>query len=139
MGLDVGDKRLGVAVTDPFGWTVQPVATIQRKDLQQTLAELKNLLEEYAVEELVVGLPLNGEDAEGPQAKKVRLFERQLKNFLRDQRKPIPILMWDESFTTQEVEEELIATADLSRAKRRKVVDQLAAQRILESYLESLK
>ena len=138
MGCDVGDKRIGIAVTDPFGWTVQPLRTIVRKNLAQTLGDLDRLLEEYTVATLVLGLPLNSKGEEGPQAAKVRLFERQLKNHIKKTGKSVTIAMWDESFTTQEAAEELIA-ADVSRKKRRAVIDKLAAQRILESYLASLK
>ena len=138
MALDVGDKTIGVAVTDPMGWTVQPLQVIQRKNLQQTLATLEALFSEYAVAQLVVGLPLNSEGEEGPQAIKVRLFERQLKNFFKKTGKKIEILLWDESLTTREAEEILIA-ADMSRSKRRKIIDKMAAARILQSYVESLK
>ena len=88
--------------------------------------------------QLVVGLPLNSEGEEGPQAIKVRLFERQLKNFFKKTGKKIEILLWDESLTTREAEEILIA-ADMSRSKRRKIIDKMAAARILQSYVESLK
>ena len=138
LGLDVGDKRIGVAVTDPMGWTVQPVTTLQRKNLQQTLEALFQLIEEYEIHEIVMGLPLDGRGAEGLQAEKVRLFERQLNNFLAKNHRNTSILTWDESFSTQEAEEVLIA-ADMSRKKRKNIVDKLAAQRILQSYLESLK
>ena len=138
LGLDVGDKTIGIAVTDPMGWTVQPVTTLQRKNLKQTLDDLFQFIQEYDIQEIVLGLPLDISGAEGPQAQKVRLFERQLHNFLQKKHCNLSVVAWDESFSTQEAEEVLIA-ADMSRKKRKNIVDKLAAQRILQSYLESLK
>ena len=100
----------------------------------------KNLfkfIQEYDIQEIVLGLPLDISGAEGPQAQKVRLFERQLHNFLKKKHCNLSVVAWDESFSTQEVEEVLIAV-DMSRKKRKNIVDKLAAQRILQSYLESL-
>lgn len=136
MALDVGDRRIGVAVTDPFGWTVQPVETIERRDHAQTFQCLKDLFKIYNVQKIVLGLPLLA-GAEGPQAKKIRHFERELVNFLKKEELLIAIETWDETLTTAEVEEVLIAH-DVTRAKRKKIVDKLAAVRILESYLEGM-
>ena len=75
LGLDVGDKTIGIAVTDPMGWTVQPVTTLQRKNLKQTLDDLFQFIQEYDIQEIVLGLPLDISGAEGPQAHKRRPSE----------------------------------------------------------------
>ncbi|SMO63237.1 Holliday junction resolvase RuvX [Melghirimyces algeriensis] len=131
MGLDVGEKRVGVAVSDPMGWTAQGIEIIQRDGRQEWLDQLAKLIEQYEVETLVVGFPRNmdgsiGEKGEACQELS-RLLEKQFK---------IPVELWDERLSTVAVERTLI-DADMSRQKRRKVIDQMAASWILQGYLDA--
>ena len=125
--MDVGSKRTGVAISDELGVTAQALETVDSKKTDR----LFQLIGEYKPEEIVVGLPLNMNGSEGPGAKEVISFVEVLKKDLS-----IPIKMWDERLTTMQVEKTLIG-AGVSRRKRRKAVDKLAAQLILQSYLDS--
>ena len=131
MGLDYGDKTIGVAVSDPMGWTAQSKGVIRRKNLTDDLKELKDYIEEYTIKEIVVGLPKNMNGTLGKRAEKTKEFV----NFLK-KRLEIPIIMWDERLTTYQAEG-ILLEADLSRNKRKKVIDQLAAAIILQSYLDA--
>jgi putative holliday junction resolvase len=132
VALDVGDATIGVAATDELGLTVHPVRTIRRTaSVKADLRTVEELLAELDASKVVVGLPLLASGDEGPQAEKVRDFFERLKRRLH-----IPAVLWDESLSTVEAEEMLLE-ADVSRAKRRKVIDQLAAVVILKSYLEN--
>lgn len=131
MGLDVGDKTIGVAVSDEMGITSNPITIIQRTDSPKKDAnEVIRLADEYGVGRIVVGLPLMLDGTVGIQAQKVEAFVEMLKR-----RTKIPIVLWDERLTTSEVERMLIEM-DQSRAKRKKVIDKLAAAVILQSYLD---
>lgn len=131
MGLDVGEKTIGVAVSDPLGWTAQGVTTIRRRgSLEEDLKAILRLVQEYRVERVVVGLPRNMNGSLGPQAKKVLDFMQALEERLK-----LPVVPWDERLTTSAAERVLIA-ADLSRRRRKGVVDRLAAVLILQSYLD---
>ena len=131
MGLDVGDKTVGVAVSDELGFTAQGVTTVERRSWAHDLAELKAIADEYQVKKLVVGLPLNMDGSEGPRAQVSRAFAERASASLG-----IPFDLWDERLSTAEVQRLLIA-ADVSRKKRKQVVDKLAAQVILQGYLDS--
>lgn len=134
VALDVGDATIGVASTDEMQISVNPIRTIKRSNsIKADLREVETLLAELEADEVVVGLPLMFDDTEGPQALKVRDFYDRLVRRLR-----IPVVLWDERFSTAEAEEMLLE-ADLSRAKRREVIDQAAAMVILQSYLRSKK
>lgn len=127
MGLDVGEKRIGVAVSDPLGYTAQGISTVKREDIE----ELKKIVSDYDIGEIVVGLPKNMDGSIGDQGKKVLDFVEKLKQEI-----DLPMITWDERLTTKEAEGVLLK-ADLSRAKRKKVIDKLAAVLILQSYLDS--
>ena len=133
--LDVGDKKIGVAVSDPFGKTAQPLTILQRQNFQKDCLAIAALLKEYEVKKMVIGLPLDLNSREGPQAKKVRFFKETLENFLHQTGHEMEIELWDESFSSAEAEE-ILLEADLSRKKRKKVIDKLAAALILQSWLE---
>lgn len=134
VALDVGDATIGVAAADELRISVNPIRTIRRSNSIKTdLREVESLLAELDAGEVVVGLPLSFDDTEGPQAKKVRDFYERLSRRLR-----IPVVLWDERFSTAEAEEMLLE-ADISRARRREVIDQAAAIVILQSYLRSKK
>ena len=129
LGLDIGSKRIGIAISDELGITAQPLETIKAGDLRKVV----DLIKEYKVEELVVGLPLNMNGSEGPKAREVISLAGSLKEKIS-----VPLKMWDERLTTMAVEKELIR-ADVSRQRRRRSIDKLAAQLILQSYLDSKK
>jgi putative Holliday junction resolvase len=132
MGLDVGDKTIGVAITDELGISSQPVTVIARiGSPKKEMAEVRRLVEEYGVERIVVGLPLMMDGSVGIQAEKVLAFIEGLKRRVR-----VPIVTWDERLSTAEVERMLIA-GDQSRAKRKQVIDKLAASVILQCYMDS--
>jgi len=129
MGLDVGDKTIGVAVSDPLGWTAQGVEVIRRDGRE--MARLVELVGKFEVQKLVVGLPLNMNGTLGPQGEKVLAFIEKLKKSLN-----LPVDTWDERLSTVASEKILLA-ADVSRAGRRKVIDKMAAAFILQGYLDA--
>ena len=130
LGLDVGDKRIGVAVSDAFGWTAQAVKVINRDSLEKDVAELQKIIETYAVEEIVVGLPKNMDGSMGERAIRTTLYSEQLNEALQ-----LPIVLWDERLSTVAATRTLLE-ADLSRRKRKQVIDKLAAVIILQGYLD---
>jgi putative holliday junction resolvase len=129
MALDVGSKRIGVAVADPSGTYALPVATIERKNKRSDLATLREYLESYGVDELVVGDPLTLSGERGPATRTIDAFVEDLRRVFDG-----PIHRVDERLTTAQATKGLIA-ADFSRKKRREVVDRMAAALILESFL----
>ena len=131
MGLDVGTKTIGVAISDELGFTAQGVTTIRRKNRKADLAALKRLVEEHAVGKLVVGLPLNMDGSEGPRAEACRAF-----GALVAEATQLPILWWDERLTTVAAERALLE-GDVSRERRRAVIDQVAASLILQGWLDA--
>jgi putative Holliday junction resolvase len=129
IGLDHGEKRIGVAVSDPLGLTAQPIAVIEP---DQIIEELKMIIQEYGdVEEIVVGLPKKLSGELGPQAEKVLKFIEDLKDNLQ-----VKVTAWDERLTTAAAERSMI-DAGLSRSKRKKIIDKSAAALILQSYLDN--
>lgn len=130
LGLDVGDKTIGVAISDLLGFIAQGVTTICRKSLDKDLEQLKEMIDQYDVELVVIGMPKNMNGTIGPQGQKVKNFG----NFLKKRIKP-DVVYWDERLTTVEAERTLIE-ADMSREKRKEVIDKLAATYILQSYLQ---
>lgn len=139
LGIDYGEKRIGVAVTDPLGWTVQPVATINRRRIEQDLEDIVCFAQDYGVQVIVVGLPLRGDDGEvGIQAKKVLKFCEQLRAYCVGRGTEVDIETWDESMTTSEAEDILRQTKATAK-RRKKLIDQLAAAMILQSYLAAKK
>jgi len=133
LALDAGDKRIGVAVSDPLGIIAQGVTVITRKNLEADLKEIEKIIGEYKAESVVVGMPINMDGTKGKSAEKVNEFVETLKSRLS-----IPVYTYDERLSTKESEKFLIS-ADVSRKKRKSVIDKMAAQLILESYLERLK
>ena len=131
LALDVGDRRIGVAVSDELGVTAQGVTTIHRRSWAADLSEIAGLVEHWSAASIVVGLPLTLESAEGSRAAIVRTFIRRLEAVVR-----VPVTTWDERFSTVTAERVLI-DADLSRARRRQVVDKTAAVVILQHYLDA--
>lgn len=131
LGLDVGNKTIGVAVSDLLGYTAQGVTTIIRESLESDLKQIQDILNDYGnVGTVVLGLPKNMNGTIGPQAQKVQDFG----NFLRKRIGP-EIDYWDERLTTVSAERTLIE-GDVRRKKRKQVIDKLAAVYILQAYLE---
>ncbi|MGH2103156.1 MULTISPECIES: Holliday junction resolvase RuvX [Aerococcus] len=133
MGLDVGSKTVGVAVSDPFGWTAQGVEIIPiDEELEDFgLDRLGELIAEYKVEALVLGLPKNMNNSIGPRAEASQKYGQ-----LVIDRFDLPVFYQDERLTTVQAERMLIAN-DVSRKKRKKVIDKLAAVLILQNYLDA--
>ncbi len=131
LALDIGDKNIGAAISDALGITAQGLDVLRRGPKGEELSRLGEIVEEYGVAEIVVGLPLNMDGSEGPRARDARAYARRLSRALA-----VPVRTWDERLTTAEARRTLL-DADLSRAKRKKVIDKLAAVLILESYLQS--
>ena len=131
LGLDVGDRTVGIAASDALGLTAQGVETIRRKSLAQDLQRLQELMQEYETQTLVVGLPKNMNGTKGERCDIVRAFAEEIKKVVPD----VKIIFWDERLSTVAAAKSLIA-ADVSRAKRRKVIDKMAAVFILQGYLD---
>jgi putative Holliday junction resolvase len=131
MSLDFGDKRIGVALSDPMGLTAQGLDVLQRgKSLNEDLTRIKDLAEKNEVETVVIGLPRNMDGSMGPQAEKVKKFAQKLAGLL-----DVQVKFWDERLTTAAAEK-LLIQADVSRVRRRKVIDKMAASLILQGYLD---
>lgn len=133
LGLDVGTKTIGVAASDEFGWTAQGVDTIRRNldDIEKDWEKLDTLIKELNISSVVVGLPKNMNGTIGPSGEACQQFGEEIKR-----RFDLPIILWDERLTTVAAEKMLIA-ADMSRKKRKKVIDKMAAVLILQGYLDS--
>lgn len=133
MGLDVGEKRIGIAVSDPLGWTAQGHSVLIRTTLQNDLERIQELCRQLDCQLLVVGLPRNMNGTLGPKAEEIQEFARSLQ-----ENTGLPITYWDERLTTRSAERVLLE-ADMSRRKRKQVIDKVAAVHILQGYLDAAK
>jgi len=133
--LDVGSKRIGIAATDELGIAVHGISVLTRRGGRRDFETVARLCTELQAEKLVIGIPLDENGRKGPAARKIKQFADRLAEFLEGIGKPIPIEMWDESFSTAEAESMLI-DFNVSRAGRRKVLDKMAAVVILNDYLD---
>jgi putative Holliday junction resolvase len=131
MGLDVGSRRIGVAVSDPLGITAQGLETLQRTTKRRDFEHLQRVIQEYDVREIVVGLPLRMSGAEGIQSDKMQVFAEELRKRFR-----LPVHLWDERLTSVEANR-LLRETDLSIKKRGMAVDRMAAVLILQGWMES--
>ncbi|WP_438434414.1 Holliday junction resolvase RuvX [Gorillibacterium sp. sgz500922] len=131
MGLDYGDKTIGVAVSDELGWTAQGVEVIRRKSKEEDRERLAALIREYGMDEIVVGMPKNMNGTIGPRGEASREFAERLHAWFG-----LPVHLWDERLTTVAAQRTLIE-ADVSRKKRKGVIDKMAAQLILQGFLDS--
>lgn len=131
LGLDVGSRRIGIAVSDPLGITAQGLETLQRRNKRQDFAALDRIVREYGVRQIVVGLPLRMSGAEGTQSDKMQVFAEDLRKRFR-----LPIHLWDERLTSAEANR-LLRETELSIEKRAKAVDRMAAMLILQGWMES--
>ena len=134
LGLDYGTKTTGVAVSDPMGWTAQGLEIIRRQEedhLKATINRIAELCKEYKVERIVLGLPKNMNNTLGERGEKTLLFKEKLEAKLK-----LPVDVWDERLSTVAAENVLLE-ADMSRKKRKNVIDKLAATIILQNYLDA--
>jgi putative Holliday junction resolvase len=130
LGLDVGSKTIGMAVSDPLGITAQGLTTYRRRNKRLDFDALAKVIEEYAVGEIIVGFPLRMSGAEGIQAEKMRVFTEELKKRTR-----LPVHLWDERLTSAEANR-LLRETEMSIKRRGEVVDRMAAVLILQSWME---
>ncbi|TAJ30314.1 MAG: Holliday junction resolvase RuvX [Nitrospirae bacterium] len=132
LALDPGTKRIGVALSDELGWTAQPLETYERRSLAADVAHIQRLVQMHEVRQVVMGLPLRLDGRVGPAAESTQQFMEHLSQAL-----PVPVIAWDERFTTKAAED-LLIQANMSRKKRKGTVDRVAAAILLQSYLASL-
>lgn len=136
IGLDVGDKTIGVAVSDLLDITAQGVKTIERVGIKKDTTEVLNLIKEYDCDTVVIGLPLSLDGSDSIQTEKVREFRRRLENKLRSSAMARVKVDWmDERFTTV-IAESVLSQAGMTRQERKKIVDRQAAIVILQSYMD---
>lgn len=132
LGLDIGDKTIGVAVSDPLGLTAQGVETIRRRDMESDIRRLGELMEQYECKYLVSGYPKNMNGTEGERCAFVKEFMGEVQEAYPE----AEVFFWDERLSTVAAARSLLE-ADLSRSKRRKVIDKMAAVFILQGFLDS--
>ena len=131
LGLDYGDRRIGVAVSDELGWTAQGIDTLEKRRDEGELVKIAELIKQYEVGEIVVGLPKNMNGTIGPRGEICMEFAEKLRTQLA-----LPVHLWDERLTTVSAHRTLLE-ADVSRSKRKQVVDKMAAMLILQNYMDS--
>lgn len=131
LGLDYGDRRIGVALSDAFGWTAQGLEMIERKSDDDAVRRICELVRQHDVEAIVVGLPKNMNGTIGPRGEICMAFADKLKETLS-----LPVHLWDERLTTVAATRTLLE-ADVSRRKRKQVVDIMAAVLLLQNFLDS--
>lgn len=131
LGLDYGDRRIGVALSDAFGWTAQGLEVIERRREGNEIERITELVKMNEVSEIVVGLPKNMNGSVGPRGEICIEFAEILRETL-----DLPVHLWDERLSTVSAERTLVE-ADVSRKKRKKVVDKMAASLILQNYLDA--
>jgi putative Holliday junction resolvase len=130
MGLDVGTHTVGIAISDELGWTAQGLKTLKRKSAEDDLREIATIIRQFEINKIVVGLPKSMNGTLGKQAENVLRWIEVLKDQTQ-----LPVVTWDERLSTVGANKVLLE-ADLSRRKRKKVIDKLAAVLILQGYLD---
>jgi len=131
LGLDVGARKIGVAVSDPLWITAQGLETIRRQNKRKDFDQLAQVIREYKVAEIVVGYPLRLSGAEGTQSDKMQLFAEDLRKHFK-----LPVHLWDERLTSSQAHR-ILKEAEISIEKRGKAVDRMAAMLILQSWMEA--
>lgn len=131
--MDVGDRRIGMAVSDQMGWTAQGIDTLERKSEKEDLDRIRDIIKYYSPEKIVIGLPKNMDGTIGAQGEKVKEFGELIKSKVFSGE----IIYWDERLTTVYANRVLLE-GDMSRRKRKKKIDKIAAVFILQSYLDYL-
>lgn len=135
MGLDLGEKTIGVALSDPFGWTAQGIKVIKRdkNNKEREIKLLEEIIQSHQVEKIVIGLPLNLNGTTGEQGHRALAYAARLRQLFK-----LPVDLWDERLSTVAAERVLLE-ADITRKKRKQVIDKIAAAVILQGYLDALK
>ncbi|MCK5533921.1 Holliday junction resolvase RuvX [bacterium] len=135
LGVDYGEKRIGLAISDPLAIIAQGLKVVSAEDFfkDEKIEEFKSLIKEFKISKIVVGFPINMDGGTGKKAKETMVFVEQLKKCIS-----VPLVLWDERLSTVAAENVLI-NADLSRKRRKKVIDKVAAAVILQGYLDSPK
>ncbi|MEW9049526.1 MAG: Holliday junction resolvase RuvX [Neobacillus sp.] len=133
MGLDVGSKTVGIAVSDELGWTAQGLKTLKIDEEKNKFGfeEIGQIIKEYGISKVVIGLPKNMNGTIGPRGEASKQFAEEIESQFA-----VPTVLWDERLTTMAAERVLLE-ADVSRKKRKKVIDKMAAVMILQGYLDS--
>ncbi|MBW1971708.1 MAG: Holliday junction resolvase RuvX [Deltaproteobacteria bacterium] len=130
LGLDVGDKTIGIAISDPLFMTAQGISTVYRKSMREDIEALEDIIKKYNISLIICGFPKRVDGSIGEQAIKVKDFSSEIEAYFK-----IPVILWDERFSTSSATRTLLE-ADLSRRKRKKVINKLAAVIILQNYLD---
>jgi putative Holliday junction resolvase len=136
LALDVGDRRVGVAVSDEMGLIATPLTVIQRRSRAEDFARIAGLVRAHGAETLVVGHPLNDDGSAGPQAQRIERYAAALLAALRAEGLDVPGVLWDEYRSTQRAQEVMIATGRKARQRRARI-DAVAAAVILQDYLDT--
>lgn len=136
MGLDIGDKTIGVAVSDPLFISAQGVTTVERIGIKKDTSRLIEMIKEYEVDTVVSGLPLMLDGSDSPQTEKVREFVTRLENKARSSGLKLSFVFQDERFTTK-IAENVLIEANMRREKRKTIIDRQAAVIILQSYMDA--
>ncbi len=134
LGLDYGERTIGVAVSDGFGWTAQALEVIKRSnstEYKKSISRIAQWVEEYEVNTIVLGYPKNMDNTEGERCQKTKVFQKQLQQAFPN----VTVVLWDERMSTIAAERSLLE-ADMSRKKRKSVIDKMAAVHILQGYLD---
>lgn len=134
LGLDYGEKTIGVAVSDGFGWTAQALEVIKRSnstEYKKSISRIAQWVEEYEVNTIVLGYPKNMDNTEGERCQKTKVFQKQLQQAFPN----VTVVLWDERMSTIAAERSLLE-ADMSRKKRKSIIDKMAAVHILQGYLD---
>ncbi|MFZ7120658.1 MAG: Holliday junction resolvase RuvX [Eubacteriaceae bacterium] len=132
LGLDLGDKYIGIAISDLLSITAQGVTTLKRKTLIEDFNEIMKLVDEYNIKKIVIGLPKNMNGTIGKQGNKAVNFGNYL-----SKRIDCEVVLWDERLSTK-IAENILIEANIRRDRRKNVIDKLAAQNILQSYMDSI-
>ena len=136
LALDVGDRRVGVAVCDESGLIASPLTTIRRKSKAEDFAKIARLVREQGVERLVIGHPLDADGRSGPQARRVEAYAGALGQALQNEGLDLPIDFWDEHLSTRRAQEIMIASGRKAKARHGRI-DEVAAAVILQEYLDA--
>ena len=131
--LDVGEKKIGISLSDPTGIIAQGLKLYRREVLRNDLAELKKIVDEYAIKEIVIGLPRDLNGGMGKKAQEITVFSEEVKRHVT-----IPVVLWDERFSTNEAHR-IFEMANVSHKKRKPFLDVMASQLILQGYLDARK
>ena len=133
LGLDVGEKRIGMAISDPMGWSAQPIETLHRTKLEKDLDQIQKWVDHYKAKKIVVCLPKNMNGTVGPQGEDTKEFAELLKNHLNSE---IEFIFWDERLSSRSAERILIE-GNVSRKNRKGLIDTVAAVIILQNYMDA--